>query len=66
MLVHAPFFSPGRFFASIELKLILAYLLIKYDFKFADDSKSRPQNVHFGINVLPNPRGQIVFRKRQT
>ena len=35
---------PGRFFAMYEIKLILAYLLLKYEFKFPGEGE-RPENL---------------------
>ena len=56
--------SPGRFFAANELKAILAYIVANYDLKIAGDG-GRPANLYFGANVVPSPKGQILFRKRK-
>ena len=57
--------SPGRFFAANELKAMLAYIVVNYDIK-VDGDGARPPNVYFANTVLPNQRGKIMFRKRQT
>ncbi|KAK8086419.1 hypothetical protein PG994_001393 [Apiospora phragmitis] len=44
---------PGRFFAAAELKLLLAHILLNYDFDF---QKKRPSNQWFGTNHLPQRR----------
>jgi cytochrome P450 len=40
---------PGRFFASAEIKMILAYLLISFDFKL--EGGERPKNIVRGDSV---------------
>ena len=58
--------SPGRFFAANELKAMLAYIVVHYDLKVTGaDPAARPPNVYFANTVLPNPKGQVLFRKRQ-
>ena len=58
--------SPGRFFAANELKAMLAYIVVHYDLKVTGaDPAARPPNVYFANTVLPNPKGQVMFRKRQ-
>ena len=64
MLTTTISFSPGRFFAASELKALLAYLIINYDFKLGGDGK-RPRNVYFGSSIIPSPSGQLMFRKRE-
>ncbi|KAM5543009.1 hypothetical protein V8D89_003393 [Ganoderma adspersum] len=57
---------PGRFFAANELKAMLAYIVVNYDLKIAGaDGAPRPPNVYFANTVLPNQKGQVMFRKRQ-
>ncbi|KAI1329439.1 cytochrome P450 [Xylariaceae sp. FL0255] len=54
---------PGRFFASNQIKIILAYILSHYDFKFADDVVGRPKNFLFEVNVLADPTAKVLFKK---
>ena len=56
--------SPGRFFAANELKAMLAYIVVNYDLKIAEDGE-RPPNMYIGANVVPSPKGEILFRKRK-
>ena len=56
--------SPGRFFAASELKAMLAYIVVNYDMKIANDGP-RPENIYIRFNVVPNPRGAVMFRRRK-
>ena len=56
--------SPGRCFAANELKAILAYIVVNYDLKMGGDGE-RPANICFAANIIPNPKGEILFRKRK-
>jgi len=68
--------SPGRFFASMELKLILAHLIMDYEIKWPDevykgaDAKSqeeggyRPPDIWFDSTIVPNRSANILIRKR--
>ena len=56
--------SPGRFFAANELKALVAFLVVNYDFKVADGGM-RPRNVYFAEHVVPDPGAKLLFRKRQ-
>lgn len=61
---HGKFACPGRFFAATSIKLFLANLLLKYDFKFADEERSRPANVCVHEYVFPNPERKVFFKSR--
>ncbi|KAH8828951.1 cytochrome P450 [Flagelloscypha sp. PMI_526] len=54
---------PGRFFAAVEIKGILAHLITTYDFKTEDGQ--RPKNIEFGEGFSPNPKAKLLFRKRR-
>lgn len=56
--------SPGRFFASNELKAMFAHLLVTYDVKFENEGV-RPPNQWFAGNCVPNQKAEVMFRKRQ-
>ena len=58
-------YSPGRFFAANELKALLAFLVLNYDFRLAEGTE-RPPNVHHAELVVPNPNTKLLFRKRQS
>lgn len=55
---------PGRAIASHQVKLILAHLLEKYDFKL-EEGHGRPKTVLFQTNQFPDPQGEIMFRDRR-
>ncbi|KAJ4415842.1 hypothetical protein N0V82_007102 [Gnomoniopsis sp. IMI 355080] len=52
---------PGRFFAAGLLKVLMANILLKYDFEFQD---KRPDNAWFGTNHLPPTEAKIRIRRR--
>ena len=56
--------SPGRFFAANEIKTMMAYLLLNYDIKFAEEGR-RPANIRFGPENLPSMSAKVLFRKRR-
>ncbi|OCK74983.1 cytochrome P450 [Lepidopterella palustris CBS 459.81] len=59
---HGKHACPGRFFASNEIKVVLAHLLLQYDFKFPDD-QGRPKTVEIGLD-RGNPKARVLFRAR--
>ncbi|OCH84018.1 cytochrome P450 [Obba rivulosa] len=61
---HGKHACPGRFFAAIELKAMLAHVLLNYDVKFERDGV-RPENKWVGTAVAPDPTAKVLFRKRQ-
>ncbi|KAF8913279.1 cytochrome P450 [Mucidula mucida] len=60
---HGRLACPGRFFAAMELHLMLAHIVLQYDVKFPD-GEGRPENLWFGTTCIPNPKAKILFRKR--
>lgn len=52
---------PGRFFAAAELKVMLGYILLNYDFEFQQE---RVDNQWFGTNHLPSTTATIRIKKR--
>ncbi|KAG8159818.1 hypothetical protein KVR01_010455 [Diaporthe batatas] len=54
---------PGRFFASNEIKMILAYFLINFDIKLKD-GESRPKGMMLMMSKTPDPNAEILFRRR--
>ncbi|TBU62546.1 cytochrome P450 [Dichomitus squalens] len=61
---HGKHACPGRFFASNELKAIMAYIVLNYDLKLGGDGQ-RPPDTYFAQNMAPSRTGQVLFRKRQ-
>ena len=56
-------YSPGRFFAVNELKVMMAYILLHYDIKF-DGEQGKPDNQSRWHSVIP-ANVTVLFRKRQ-
>ncbi|KAF8832875.1 hypothetical protein HHX47_DHR1001941 [Lentinula edodes] len=54
---------PGRFFASTELKILMAYLLMNYEFRFPD-GKRPPEELLGDVNI-PNTRAIVHIRRRK-
>ncbi|KAJ7047698.1 cytochrome P450 [Mycena alexandri] len=61
---HGRHACPGRFFAAVELKAMLAHLVVNYDVKFVNDGP-RPPNMYMASACLPDSAAKIMFRKRQ-
>ncbi|KAI1765975.1 cytochrome P450 [Hypoxylon sp. FL1150] len=59
---HGRHACPGRFFASSELKLMLAYIIMNYDI---EQLEQRPSNFWFGMNRLPPMKATIRVRRRK-
>lgn len=60
---HGPSSCPGRFFASLEIKIILVRLLMDYEFRFKDGNE-RPPNLRAHEFIFPNPDAEILMRAR--
>ncbi len=43
---------------------MLAYVVLNYDLKLPGDGP-RPDNFCFGMNLIPDPKAEILFRRRQ-
>jgi len=61
---HGKHACPGRFFAANELKAMLAHTVLNYDVKLEREGR-RPDNIWLGVNILPSPTTNVMFRKRQ-
>ncbi|KAI1457499.1 putative cytochrome P450 [Annulohypoxylon moriforme] len=59
---HGKQACPGRFFAAAELKLILAYALLDYDFEMLPQ---KPEAMWFGSRILPPLEATFKVRKRK-
>ena len=57
---------PGRFFASNQIKIILAHIIQNYDIALEKPEQGRPKNIMFEVNVLADPTAKILFRRRRT
>lgn len=56
---------PGRFFAALAMKLILAHLLVHYEFRFPEGQAARPANVHVDERIWPDREQRVGFRGRE-
>ncbi|KAF4451894.1 hypothetical protein F53441_5213 [Fusarium austroafricanum] len=54
---------PGRFFASNEIKLVLAHLLINYDIRLKA-GEDRPKAMSMVMAKAPSPNTELEFRRR--
>jgi len=54
---------PGRFFASLEMKCLLAYLVLHYDLKMLKDGV-RPADEWFGPTSNPSRHAEVLFHRR--
>ncbi|GME64545.1 Cytochrome P450 [Neofusicoccum parvum] len=60
---HGAHSCPGRFFAMNEMKLLLAHLVIEYDWKLPE-GQTRVQHEVNGSFNSPNSKQPVLFRKR--
>ena len=58
---HGRHACAGRFFAASTLKLMLAVILLNYDFEIQE---KRPENVWFGSNRIPPMKATIRVKRR--
>ncbi|GJE92707.1 cytochrome P450 [Phanerochaete sordida] len=57
---------PGRYFAAVELKTIMAHLVMKYDFRLENLKLGEiPPPMHISNIVVPNRTAKVLFRKRK-
>ncbi|KAM5543812.1 hypothetical protein V8D89_002429 [Ganoderma adspersum] len=54
---------PGRFFAAVELKITLAYLVMNYDMMFEGGGR-RPPNEFWATTVHAAPNTTVLFKAR--
>lgn len=60
---HGKYSCPGRFFASNEIKIIMAHLLIEYEFQYPEGA-TRPRNLTADENLYPDPSARLLMRRR--
>ncbi|KAI7522879.1 hypothetical protein KC317_g21794, partial [Hortaea werneckii] len=59
---HGQHACPGRFFASNEIKIALAHLLLKYDWRA--DPTDKTSEMQFEGNVMTDPKVKVQLRRR--
>ncbi|OBZ75703.1 Ent-kaurene oxidase [Grifola frondosa] len=55
---------PGRFFATLELKCMMAFTLLRYDVKMENEGV-RPPDTWFGPACVPSLSAEVLFRLRR-
>lgn len=55
---------PGRFFAVAELKIVLCFLLMRYDLRFVE-REGRPKDGNIEGVVYASPNAKIEVRRRK-
>lgn len=61
---HGIYACPGRFFAANELKIALAHILLKYDWKLAEGCEDL-QPVAAGFHYAYNPKIKLLIKRRK-
>ncbi|KAJ7203627.1 hypothetical protein GGX14DRAFT_651852 [Mycena pura] len=57
---------PGCLFAALNIKVILAELLLHYDVAFPAGASRAPKPFAFNIFTVPNPTAELMFTRRET
>lgn len=60
---HGKYSCPGRFFAAHTIKVLIAHLIVNYDFKFPE-GKGRPRNVAAHEYIFPDPEARLLIKER--
>lgn len=50
----------------MELKIMLAHILLEYDFGYPPGITQRPKNLIFNGAILPDPKTHLLFKVRTT
>ena len=61
---HGKYSCPGRFFASLEIKIVLVRLIMGFDFRFREGT-GRPKNLVAHEFIFPNPDAELLMRARK-
>lgn len=54
---------PGRFFATNEIKMILARLVLDYDIAMPEGERERYKPIEIGKSSMPDPRKVLMFKR---
>ncbi|KAJ8068048.1 hypothetical protein OCU04_003624 [Sclerotinia nivalis] len=67
---HGNHACPGRFFAGVELKVVIVEIIRNWDIRLVGDKEGkggeRPPNYIYDTNVVPNPFEHLEFRRRKS
>ncbi|KAF9566781.1 cytochrome P450 [Agrocybe pediades] len=55
----------GRQFASMELKIMLAHIILHYDVSYPGPITQRPENIIFNGAIVPDPKARLLFTPRE-
>ena len=58
-------YSPGRFHAADEIRLMLGYFVLNYDIAFKDHPTVRPPNFVYSRLTIPNGKAEVMLKKRE-
>lgn len=59
------FTCPGRWYAGVLIKLLVAALLLEYDFQYPEGQYTRPPNIQNDVHITPDFAQMITVRRRQ-
>lgn len=62
---HGKHVCPGRFFAAVEMKAILAHVVVTYDVKMKEDG-ALPSSRWIFTALIPDQKAKVLFRRRQS
>ena len=62
---HGKAACPGRFFASLEIKVLFVKLIMEYDFKMIS-GLGRPANLTAHEFIFPDTEAQLMVKRRKT
>ncbi|KAH8172384.1 cytochrome p450 domain-containing protein [Sarocladium implicatum] len=60
---HGLWACPGRFFASAQIKVVLAHLLMHYDIVHKPGARKNWQQ-HYGLAILPDSEAEVLIKAR--
>lgn len=60
---HGQHSCPGRFFAINEVKVAMAHMLMKYDWRLAEGTTGKAE--HFGLALTAEMKAKIEVRRRE-
>lgn len=61
---HGQHACPGRFFASNEMKILLCFLLLQYDFRYVPE-ETKPTVREIALSKMADPRTKVQIRRRR-
>ena len=61
---HGRFTYPGRWYASLTIKLLLASLIVEYDIGFPEETANRPSKSVIDVHVFPDMKQEMLLTNR--